>query len=278
MFDLEKAIADWRQEVASNWTGDKTALDELEDHLREETAELVRRGNNEKQAWLVALAKLGDPVAVRREFDKIDRLPALDRCALIGFVAIAGVACVAIPVLFFGNARGAVRADLLLSTHIIAITLGYVIGIFAAMLAGYVTLRRYFVQRSADGLTDASLRPLHVACIVAAALTVLGFYLGAIWANREWGHVFTWDVKEFGAIAVAITFIAGAFATRCSSRSAGIALAIATVGGGAVLAAWFVPAALANGFPLLFTLIGFGGLAITLALAAVAVCSRTAAN
>src|SRR5262245_7573682 len=126
MFDLEKAIAEWRREVALGWTGDTAALDELEDHLREETAELVRRGNNEKQAWLVALAKLGDPVAVRREFAKIDRLPALDRWALIGFVGLTGIACVAIPVLFFGNARDAVLADRLLSTHIVAITLGYV--------------------------------------------------------------------------------------------------------------------------------------------------------
>jgi hypothetical protein len=275
MFDLEKTIADWRRQTQAEWTGDVAALDELEDHLREETAELVRRGNGEKQAWLVALAKLGDPSAVRREFEKVDRLPALDRWALTGLAIAVGITCVAFPVLFFANARDAVRADLLLSTHIIAITLGYVIGIVASLLAGYVTLRRYFVERSADGLTNASQRPLHVACMLAAALTVLAFSLGAIWANREWGHAFTWDLKEIGAIAVALTFIAGAVATRRSSHSAGIALAIATVGGGAVLAAWFVPAALANGFPLLFTLIGFGGLAMTLAVAAVALRSRT---
>jgi hypothetical protein len=149
-------------------------------------------------------------------------------------------------------------------------------GIFASMLAGYVTLRRYFVERSAGGLFGASQRPLHVACIVTAALTVLGFSLGAAWANREWGHAFTWDFKEFGAIVVALTFIAGAFATRRSSHSTGIALAIATVGGGVVLAAWFGTAALANDSPLLFALIGFGGLAMTLALAAVAVRSRNA--
>jgi hypothetical protein len=278
MFDLETAIADWRREIASTWNGNAAALDELEDHLREQFAVLWNSGHSEHEAWRMATDQLGDHAAIRREFAKIDRLPALDRYALTGLAIVAGITCVAFPVLFFGNARGAVRADLLLSTHIIAITLGYTIGIFASMLAGYVTLRRYFVERLAGGLTDASQRPLHVACIVAAALTLLGFSLGAIWANREWGHAFTWDAKEFGALVIAVTFIAGAFATRHSSHSTGIALAIATVGGGVVLAAWFVPAALANGYPLLFTVIGFGGLAMTLAVAAVAIRSRTAVH
>jgi hypothetical protein len=272
MFDLEKAIADWRREVASSWTGDVATLDELEDHLREQFAAMLCAGHAEGEAWRMASDQLGDHAAIRREFAKINRLPALDRCALTGLTIAAGITCVAFPVLFFGNARGAVLADTLLSTHIIAITLGYAIGIFAAMLAGYVTLRRYFAERWAGSLFGAVQRPLQVACIAAATLTVLGFSLGAIWANREWGHAFTWDSKEFGAIVVAMTFIAGAVATRRDSHSTGIALAIATVGGGAVLAAWFGTA----GNPLLLTLIGFGGLAMTLAVAAVALRSRDA--
>ena len=90
MFDLETAITNWRRQTESQWTSDKSALDELEDHLREEIATLTRAGRTEQDAWTVAVAKLGDPVAIRREFAKIDRLPTLDRFAFAAMTRCGG--------------------------------------------------------------------------------------------------------------------------------------------------------------------------------------------
>src|SRR5688572_1879462 len=79
MFDLESAIKNWRQQTAANWTGGSSALDELEDHLREEITALTRAGQPEQAAFTKAVARLGDSSVIRREFAKIDRLPAFDR-------------------------------------------------------------------------------------------------------------------------------------------------------------------------------------------------------
>jgi hypothetical protein len=133
-------------------------------------------------------------------------------------------------------------------------------------------------RSSANVLLAFSRRSLHIACIVAAVLTVLGFSFGAIWAHGEWGTPFTWDARELGAIAVAVAFIAAAVATRRDSQSAGPSLAIATAGGGLVLAAWFGAAAHKNGNPVLLMAVGFGGLAVALALAVFAMRSRDVAH
>ena len=46
MFDLEATIRNWRSKAERRWAGDRLALDELEDPLREEFAGLAESGHS----------------------------------------------------------------------------------------------------------------------------------------------------------------------------------------------------------------------------------------
>ena len=76
MEGLESQIAEWRTYVASAPAVNGHDVDELEDHLRHQIAELNTAGLAEDEAFLVAVKRLGDMDAVSREFarEHSDRL------------------------------------------------------------------------------------------------------------------------------------------------------------------------------------------------------------
>jgi len=267
MFDLEAAINVWRRQAASQGTGDRTALAELEDHLREEVATLARSGCAPEEAWRLAAAKLGDTTEIGREFAKIDPLPTLDRWALRVLVAATALIVGGLAVAMLGEARKP-QATPVLTVHIATITLGYVLGLLAAIVAGYRTLRGLVTRSAVPALTGAAVRLVQVASLIAATCTVVGFVLGAVWANSHWGRPFSADPREIGALLVAASFIAAAITSFKGALSPRIPLTIAITGGGLVLAAWFGAIAHLHSYPVLSAVIGFGGFALSLALAA----------
>ena len=68
MESLEAQIAEWRTYVASAAGVDGHDLDELEDHLRDQIAELNAVGLASDEAFLVAVKRMGDLDALSREF------------------------------------------------------------------------------------------------------------------------------------------------------------------------------------------------------------------
>jgi hypothetical protein len=276
MFDLESAVQNWRQQMEANRTVARNALDELEDHIREEFAALVRTGKSEADAWTAAIARLGDPAALRREFAKVDRLPALDRWTfavlLTTAAALFGVAVIGIAVM----RPQAIRNEPVFSIHVATITLGYTSGLFAALIAGYATMRSYFSLALIPALTDTALRLVRIASVAATVLTLIGFVLGAVWANNEWGRPFNMDPREIGGLVVAASFLTAAVTTGRRAIPARISLAITIAAATTVLAAWFGIAAHANNYPPLLTFITVFGLVLTLGLAALSL--RTHSN
>lgn len=71
MFNLEPAIADWRQQMLAAGIGDATVLDELESHLREETQEQLRTGLDEQAAFNLAVRQIGQSDDLKAEFTKV---------------------------------------------------------------------------------------------------------------------------------------------------------------------------------------------------------------
>lgn len=73
---VESQIAEWRTFVADAPAVDGHDVDELEDHLRHQIAELNAAGLTDDEAFLVAVKRLGDLDAVSREFarEHSDRL------------------------------------------------------------------------------------------------------------------------------------------------------------------------------------------------------------
>ena len=72
MFELEKQISDWRQQMLAAGIKTPVPLEELEIHLREEIERQVQSGANEQQAFETAPASIGQTKLLKMEFEKID--------------------------------------------------------------------------------------------------------------------------------------------------------------------------------------------------------------
>jgi hypothetical protein len=68
MEDLESQIAEWRAYVARAPAVNGHDVDELEDHLRHELAELTAAGLTPDEGFLIAVKRMGDLDALSREF------------------------------------------------------------------------------------------------------------------------------------------------------------------------------------------------------------------
>jgi hypothetical protein len=65
---LEERISEWRSYVRRRQAIDAMDVDELEDHLRSQVADLKQAGLDEDEAFLIAVKRLGDLDALSREY------------------------------------------------------------------------------------------------------------------------------------------------------------------------------------------------------------------
>jgi len=72
MFDLNKQIKIWRSGLAQQQTLEKSDIDELENHLREEIERLAASELSEQEAFIVAAHRLGRSDSLSEEFAKIN--------------------------------------------------------------------------------------------------------------------------------------------------------------------------------------------------------------
>ncbi len=70
-FNLERGILEWRKRFAHGGIYSAAALDELEDHLREEIEQQIRAGATEESAYHAAVARMGPTDALKTEFAKL---------------------------------------------------------------------------------------------------------------------------------------------------------------------------------------------------------------
>jgi len=71
MFDLEKAIADWRQQMVAAGVKNGEVLNELESHLRDDIEQQMRTGLAPQRAFETAVERMGHGQALKREFEKM---------------------------------------------------------------------------------------------------------------------------------------------------------------------------------------------------------------
>jgi hypothetical protein len=72
MFDLDRQIQCWRERLAQAEVYGQSDLDELETHLREETATLAGKGLAEHEAFAVACMRMGSAQDLDPEFAKVN--------------------------------------------------------------------------------------------------------------------------------------------------------------------------------------------------------------
>jgi hypothetical protein len=79
MFNLDKAITDWRRRMVTAGIKTPEVLDELESHLRDEVEQQLRSGVSEEHAFEIALQRIGQTDALQTEFQKIGRAASVLR-------------------------------------------------------------------------------------------------------------------------------------------------------------------------------------------------------
>jgi len=70
MFDLEKAIAEWRRQMLAAGVESPVPLEELEGHLREDVESQIHSGSNPQAAFHFAVRGMGASDDLAREFGK----------------------------------------------------------------------------------------------------------------------------------------------------------------------------------------------------------------
>jgi uncharacterized membrane protein YbhN (UPF0104 family) len=71
-FDLNRAIQQWRENLAPSPAFRRENLDELESHLRDSVTHLMQRGLAADEAFLVATRRVGGGPMLSREFSKMN--------------------------------------------------------------------------------------------------------------------------------------------------------------------------------------------------------------
>ena len=79
MFNVERAISEWRLQMVAGGLTSADALDELEAHLRDDVEAQVRSGSDEQRAFDLACQRLGTPAALGKEFGRSDHREVVSR-------------------------------------------------------------------------------------------------------------------------------------------------------------------------------------------------------
>jgi len=131
MFNLERAIANWRAEIfCTGLTCQR--VDELESHLRETIDANRTQQIPEQVAFEKAVAQLGSPTQIKTEFTKNDLLDKKLRGykieKAIGAFGLASYAGMTIYGLFFSSTLEPTPRDRILGVLALLTTLGVAIG------------------------------------------------------------------------------------------------------------------------------------------------------
>ncbi len=197
MRDLEQQITDWRRTMAKASGHRADMLNELEGHLREEIDRLRRSGVSTDKAFEMAASKLGAPVPVAAEFDKLTAASTTCLPVKIARIVIVGIALF-LPIIFAFKVD---KAGVLLATHVVCVTLGYLMTFVIGGLGICALLSRWF-GTSGPTQRHALLRSIFNFAGISAILTGVGIILGAFWAKDHMGRYWDWDLKETGGFLV----------------------------------------------------------------------------
>jgi ABC-type transport system involved in cytochrome c biogenesis permease subunit len=90
-----------------------------------------------------------------------------------------------------------------LSTHVIAVTIGYA-GCVAAGVAGHVYLLKALRHPADAPALQGPARAVYGLLAFGLIFSFLGTMLGGVWADQSWGRFWGWDPKENGALLIVI--------------------------------------------------------------------------
>jgi hypothetical protein len=233
MFDIERAIREWREAQAAALGSRPEVVDELEGHLREELRRLLATGQPAERAWQTALARLGAPGQLAAEFAKVPASAGWLPAKLALFLPVA-VGILAVWAIVASNFQP------LLATHVFAVTVGYtatfaigalaVWSIFTRALSGWDERRATALRAAAWKLTLGGL-----------VLTAVGVVLGSWWARDNLGRWWGWDPVEVGGLSVLVWYCLALACLAWGATGGRIDMLLGLIGNVVVGLSWFVP-------------------------------------
>jgi hypothetical protein len=121
MFDLEQAIAKWRQQMLLAGIKSSASLDELESHLRDDIDQQVNSGLNLEQSFQVATNQIGSATSLKTEFKKV---PAMNKKKIEMVIGAVGFGIYAICSVcgLFSDLVGADTSERWLGLAAVAVT------------------------------------------------------------------------------------------------------------------------------------------------------------
>ena len=127
-----------------------------------------------------------------------------------------------------------------LTTHVIAINLGYMAPLVAGALGIVYVVGRLFNVGSHRARFYKELgRMMNGAIAFGLVFAVVGTILGGVWANDSWGRFWGWDPKENGALLICLWLIATLHA-RLGGYIRTIGVATASIFGASIVCfSWF---------------------------------------
>ena len=234
MHNLEKRIAEWRRTVITAPGVSPERVDELENHLRENVDQLVQSGMTEAEAFQRTVEQLGSAPLIGSEFQKLDQETWLPIRLVTWLGAAAALALAIFLIVRLGNSR----SSFLLATHVFLVVLGY----STTFLVGALGIC-FVVQRSLSDFSPFRMRSLTRATFflgcIATALSMVGVFLGMLWAKTHLGRFWAWDPKELGAFFVVAWQLCFLVAHRFANGNARVLLVMSCLGNIMVTLGWF---------------------------------------
>jgi hypothetical protein len=231
---FEQLIADWRKTMMAARGVRTETIEELENHLRETIEQNQRVGMTETEAFQKAAAQIGPPPKITSEFEKLSQATWWPVKAAIALEVLAAIAVVVGMIVRFSGTH----VDLLLLSHVLSVTVGYV----GTLLIGGVGIC-YVVQRCFADFSPTRLQSLSRFTLgfgsLGAGFTLIGIVLAMIWAKNRWGRWWDWDPKETGAFCVlmwSFLFIAAHWVRGIPARAL---LVLGILGNIVVSLGWF---------------------------------------
>ncbi|HEY3913548.1 MAG TPA: hypothetical protein VGN61_03595 [Verrucomicrobiae bacterium] len=218
-FNLERAIEQWRKQMAAAGIYQPKTLAELENHLREEFHRRVAAGADAERAFADAATQLGNAAQLRGEFGKVSGRWPVPALAGVGILLVSAVCMGAYLRGWFGW---------VLDSHIVTLTMGYE----AALLCGCFALAWVVCPRN-QFARDAMLFA-RVATVFVPVGLALGYFVKG--PNSEIG-----TMEMHGALRVAVWF-AGIFALKLLRPPSDRIASLLCLGGSVIVTvSWFWP-------------------------------------
>ena len=100
--------------------------------------------------------------------------------------------------------RAVLDSNFWLSTHVVAVTIGYASTFLAGALGIFYIFGGLFTRSLAGEGGPSLRRAIFGTVCFATFMSFVGTILGGIWADQSWGRFWGWDPKENGALIIVL--------------------------------------------------------------------------